>query len=159
MSQHNPFQPPEANVEDPVPSYGPRPVAVQRACLLVLLSLAVGVVSLIPGLRPVTPGEAEVPGWVTLLIVLIFGGLTVWLTVNVYGARNWARWGLVGFLALGWLIGFSTLPEDMVSSPFFALLDMGCVAAEISACALPFFGPAAQWFRAVSAVSRRSSGG
>jgi hypothetical protein len=150
MSSPNPFQPPAADVADPSPVYGPVPQQVKWACWLILLSLAIGVATLIPGLRPLPPGEEEAPLWLSILLVLILGGLTVWLVTKVQAARNWARWILFILLATGWALGFMFFPDDLALSPFFASVDLVCVLLEVVACCLLFFGGNARWFKASS---------
>ncbi len=123
------------------------PRGVQRACTLVLVSLAAGAVTMLPGVRPELPGVEPVSPAVTLLVLLVFGGVTVALVRAVQRGRNWARWALLGYLALGWWLGIDQLNEDFLASPLVGLVDMGCIVMEMVAAVLLFWGAAGRWFR------------
>ena len=154
MGADNPYRPPEAELRDaPAASAGPPPHAVRVACVLVLASLAFGVLTLSPSVRA---PEAEQPGMFAFVIgaYLVFGGLTLWFTRRTWQGRNWGRWALLAYLAAGWVLNSFTLADDMANAPMAALVNIGCVALEAVACALLFFGPGARWFAAVRGVSR-----
>jgi len=143
----NPFRPPEAEVADAGPGLGPMPRGVRLACTLVLLSLVVGAVTLLPGVRPEPPGAEPVPFLFTLAVLLVFGGLTVWLVKVVERGRNWGRWALLAYLALGWWLGIDQITEDFALSPLVGFVDMGCIVVEMVAAVLLFWGAAGRWFR------------
>lgn len=140
---NNPFEPPAAEVADP--ANAPMPPAVQRACTLVLLALALGVVTLLPGIRP--PEPEEVPFGFTLAVIVFFGGITVALVQVVRRGRNWGRWALLAYLVLGWWLMLDQLNEDFNASPLLGFLDIISVAMEVVAAVLLFKGASARWFR------------
>lgn len=141
----NPFEPPAAEVADPASA--PMPSSVRVACTLVLLSLAIGICTLMPGVRPPGPDEAELPFGFTLAVVAVFGGITVWLVQMVRRGRNWGRWVLLGYLALGWWLMLDQLTEDFTLSPLLGFLDIASILIEIVAAVLLFIGASARWFR------------
>ncbi|MEP7099560.1 MAG: hypothetical protein ABI781_03570 [Burkholderiales bacterium] len=154
MSEHNPYTPPTTELRDaPVVSAGPPPMAVRVACGLVLASLAFGVLTLLPGVREPEP---DPPGVLVFVLVtyLVFGGLTLWFTLRTWQGRHWGRWALFVYLAAGWVIYSFTFADDMIHAPMAALINIGCVALEVSACALLFFGAGARWFATLRANAR-----
>lgn len=146
--QHNPYTPPEAEVNDPVRHLPPRPPQVRNACRLVLVSMVLGLVTLLPGVRAQAPDEPDVPLSVILVLVALFGGLTIWLVAKTHAGRNWARWGLLAYLMFGWWIIGSDITEQFLSSPLAGLIDAVCIAMEAVAMWLLFFSKGASWFRA-----------
>jgi len=151
----NPYAPPGSEVADPSRTMPPVPPAVRRACLLFLSSLALGLVTLLPGVRPVRPDDAAVPALFTLLVVLFFGGITVWLTWKLYRGRNWARWTMLAYVLFGWWIGASELTDDFLASPLAGLIDLVCIAIEAIGCWALFFGAGAGWYRTLAAARSR----
>jgi hypothetical protein len=152
----DPFAPPTAPLESVDPSWPPRPHSVNLACRLVMASLALGIVSLLPGIRPPRPDDPLVPLAYTLGAVLVFGGLTVWLAIEVLRGRLWARWAMLAYLALGWWLGGAELGDDFMRSPVLGVIDVACIALEAVACGLLFSGAGAQWFAALARVTRRT---
>lgn len=153
----NPYAPPESQVTAVQPPWSP-PKAVSRACWLILAALLIGIVSLLPGIRPVRPDEAEVGLGFTAGIVLVFGGITVWLAIEVWRGKPWARWAMLAYLALGWLLGGGALSEDFQRSPLAGSIEAACMAMELAACGLLFFGEGAKWFAAQAALRRERAG-
>lgn len=152
MSTDNPYRPPTTELRDPPPaSAGPPPAAVRIACGLVLVSLAVGVLTMLPGVRQ---PEAEAPGSAIALLVAyaLFGALTLWLTRRTWQGRHWARWALLAYLAFGWALYALSLTDEMVAAPMAALVNTVCVAIELAACGLLFFGAGARWFASIRSV-------
>jgi len=142
----NPYQPPSADLADPEAENPHPPVSVRRACQLILGSLALGLLTLMPGIRPVTSQDEAVPFAFTAAFALIFGGLTVWLTVKLYRRKNWARWAMLAYLLLGWLLAGSSLNDDFVQSPIAGIIDIVCIAMEAVACWYIFLGGGAHWY-------------
>ncbi|HSW04964.1 hypothetical protein [Aquabacterium sp.] len=102
--------------------------------------------TLLTGIRPDAPGEEPVPAWVTAGIVMVFGGLTIWLAAKTHQGRNWARWALLGYLMLGWWLSSSELTEQFMRSPLVGFIDVLCIGMELAACGLLFGGQSAAWF-------------
>ena len=127
------------------------PDAVRKACLLILASLFLGLVTLIPGVQPVSPDAADTPLLVTIFVAALSIGLTVWLAVKVYDGRNWARWAMLAFLALGWWLDGSELTEDFIQSPLAGAIEAICIVMEAVACGYLFFGRGARWYAELSA--------
>lgn len=142
---HNPFKPPQAPVADDPHGKAMPPTSVYAACGLVLGALAIGLLGLLPGVRPPIEGDA-VPGWFTLLLVVIFGGVTVVLSYETLRGRNWARWTLLAYLALGWYITAPDLPINFDRAPMAALIDAVGMVMELVAAWLLFFGDGPKWF-------------
>ena len=155
----NPYAPPTADVADPSPGWPPPPRAVVIACRLVLASLVLGIISLLPGMRPALPDDPVVPWALTLAIVVVFGGLTLWLVLEVWRGKAWARWALLAFLALGWWLGAGQLSDDFLRSPLLGLFGVVSIALEVAACGLLFFGDGARWFAALAALRRGPGSG
>ncbi len=120
-----------------------------------MASLALGIVSLLPGIRPPRPDDPLVPLAYTLGAVLVFGGLTIWLAIEVLRGKPWARWAMLAYLALGWWLGGGELGDDFMRSPVLGVIDVACIALEAVACTLLFSGAGAQWFSALAALQRR----
>lgn len=122
------------------------PDAVRKACLLILASLCLGLVTLIPGVQPVSPDAAETPLLATIVVVASSVGLTVWLAIKVYDGRNWARWAMLAFLAFGWWLDGSEWTQDFLQSPLAGAIEALCTVMEVIACGYLFFGRGAQWY-------------
>lgn len=155
----NPFAPPTAEVADVNLSRPQRPQAVNLACRLIMISLALGIVSLLPGIRPPRPDDPLVPLSFTLGAVVVFGGLTIWFAIEVLRGKPWARWVMLAYLVLGWLLGAGEMSDDFLRSPVLGVIDAACIVLELLACRLLFFGAGAQWFAALSAMRRGTSDG
>jgi hypothetical protein len=155
----DPFVPPTAPLADADPSRPPRPPAVNLACRLIIASLALGIVSLLPGIHLPRADDPVVPLAYTLGAVLVFGGLTVWLAIEVLRGTPWARWAMLAYLALGWWLGTGELNDDFMRSPVLGVIDAACIALEAVACGLLFSGTGAQWFAALDALRRRQRSG
>ena len=80
-------------------------------------------------------------------MLLIFGGLLLWLVERVRAGRNWARWTLSLCLALSWISGFTEFQEGFTLSPLFATIDAACSLLELVACVMLFVGQGAKWFK------------
>jgi len=142
----NPYQPPGAEVADAPDSSPPRPRSVHLACQLVLASFALGLVTLVPGVDVTRPDDPAVHWAVTLVVVLVFGAITVWLTYATHQRRNWARWALLGYLIFGWFLSAGELPSDLERAPLVGLLGVGAAVIELVAVWFLFTGAGAKWF-------------
>jgi len=155
----DPFAPPTAEVAEVNTSRPPMPRAVSLACRLIMASLALGIVSLLPGIRPPRPDDPLVPLAYTIAAVVVFGGLTIWFAIEVLRGRPWARWVMLAYLVLGWWLGAGELNDDFLRSPVLGVLDVVCIVLEVAACGLLFSGAGARWFAALAALRQRDRNG
>jgi hypothetical protein len=119
---------------------------VRLACRMILASMALGLASLVPGVRAPLDGVPEAAPIVTLLLLALFTGLTLWLLWSLALRRNWARWAMLAFLGLGWWLSSEDLMGEFLRSPLAATLDASCIALEMIACVLLFSAAADRWF-------------
>jgi hypothetical protein len=141
---HNPYKPPRSDVSDDPHGKAMPPTSVYVACGLVLGALAIGLLGLLPGVRP-EEGD-PVPAWFTLALVIIFGGVTVVLSFETLRGRNWARWTLLAYLVLGWYLTAPDLPVNFDRAPMAAVIDAVGMVMELVAAWLLFFGDGPKWF-------------
>ena len=130
---------------------------MRRACRLVIASLLLGLVTLVPGVDVPAPDDVPVPLFVTLVIVAFFGGLTIWLVVSIKRGRLWARWALLAFLILGWVLTGLQFTDEFLRSPVSGMIEIVCVALELAACWMLFVGGGAAWFSEL-ALERQGTG-
>ena len=123
------------------------PHSVYAACVLILAALVFGLLALAPGIRVSPPNEQPIPLLFTLSVVILFSGLTVWFAIEVLRRKNWARWAMLIYLSLGWLLGGAEVADTFAQSPLAAFIETFSMAMEIFACWLLFSGASAQWFR------------
>lgn len=150
----NPFAPPRAEVADPASKIPGPPRAVDRACLLVVASMFLGLVTLLPGVAAPAPDDAPVPLFITLVIVAFFGALTIWLAAAVHRGIGWARWALLAYLLLGWFLSGLQFNDEFMRSPVSGMIEIVCVVMEVAASALLFFGSGAAWFAQLAALRK-----
>lgn len=142
----NRYAPPEAEVADPTPPRRSIPPQIQKACWLILASLVLGIISLLPAIRPPAPDDQPVSIVVSLIVIFLFSALTVWFILGILRGKNWARWVMLVFLGTGWLLAGSELESEFVRVPLAATIDVVCITMETVACWLLFFGRDATWF-------------
>ena len=142
----NPYQPPNAEVADAPQTLPPRPRAVRLACQLVLSSFLLGLVTLLPGVDVPRPEDEAIPAVFFIVVVAIFGAITVWLVHTTYQGRNWARWALLAYLILGWFLAAGELSSDFERSPLVGSLNVAVAVMELAAASLLFAGAGAKWF-------------
>jgi hypothetical protein len=153
----NPYAPPGAEVADPIPMRPEPPRTVSNACRLIVASLFLGLVTLLPGIGVPPPEDAQVPLIWTLTMIVVFGGLTLWLAVEVMRGKSWARWAMLAYLAVGWVLGGGEFTDDFLRSPLAGMIEAICMVMEIVACALLFFGSGGKWFAELAAIRRARS--
>jgi hypothetical protein len=151
----NPFAPPRAEVADSAASEPASPAAVRRACWLVVMSMFLGMSLLVPGVAAPPADDVQVPFFITLAVAAFFGGLTLWLAVAVARGLSWARWALLAYLALGWLLSGLQFSDEFLRSPVAGMIEVVCVAMELAACCMLFFGSGAAWFTEMARLRRR----
>lgn len=130
----------------------PPPPAIARACRLLLLSMALGIVTLAPSIsgRWWTSPDSSVPESIALAFSLSFTSvelalytLLIYLT---YTRRNWARWALLVFLMFGWVLLVKDFSRLQADNPIAALWNAASMSVELLACYLLFFSRDAVWF-------------
>jgi hypothetical protein len=132
----------------------PMPACVRRGLILLGVSYVPGIVDLVRGQLPPTPGMPTWFGPVVAIVTLFIGGL---MAAFIFLGHNWARW----LFAILVLLGIPTLAA-VASELAKALEDrpMRSVALVLQTimqvtAAIMFFLPAANaWFRAVKALRR-----
>jgi len=128
------------------------PPAIARACKLLLLSMAIGIVTLIPSIsgRWWTSPDSSVPDSIALAFSLSFTSVTLALYALLiyltYTRRNWARWALLVFLMSGWILLVKDFPRQQADTPMAALWNAASMGIELLACGLLFFSHDAVWF-------------
>jgi hypothetical protein len=133
----------------------PRPYEVARALQLLWAVFAIGLVTLHPsvrgdwwlgseGVEPALEDAALVGG---LIVAGLFSGFYIGLVFLIGRRHAWARWAMLGFLALGWVIQGMDLPRSLSETPAAAFADLLMAGAELWACRLLYSAPAAAWFR------------
>lgn len=116
------------------------PPSIRLACQLIIASMLLGLVTLLPGVDPGRPGDEEISFAITFAIVALFCGLTVWLVAKLYAGKRWARWAMLAFLLFGWAITGPSLTDDFLRAPLLGLISGICIALELIAAWLIFFG-------------------
>jgi hypothetical protein len=134
----------------------PRPARIGFACRILWVTVLLSVATLHPSVRGewwlegVPAGDEEAAG-AMLVGGLVMSGLffAVFVTALFLTGRrrNWARWLLLGLLALGWMMWLSDLSRSFAETPGAALADTLICAAELWAAYLLFLTPEAAWFR------------
>jgi hypothetical protein len=134
-------------VTDPKPASRQVPTSVQRSCRLVIISMFLGLLTLVPSISAMPPDARSAAAiGIVLVAAAIFAGLTVWLTVKVYRGRNWARWSMLLFLGSTWLAGAMQFSDQFTESPVVGTIELIANAIEMFACWLLFFEADARRF-------------
>ena len=143
----NPYKPPEAYVADAADvTPGPRPSAVTRAVIAFWTAWALGVLTLIPGVRENVWDNAEIPAGVTLAMAIVFEAFSAWLIVMVGRGRNWARWTWVVFVVLSFLLMAADPSGWETERPLALGADVVTLVLEIYGCCLILIGRGAEWY-------------
>jgi hypothetical protein len=133
----------------------PRPYQVTRALQLLWTVFAISLVTLHPsvrgdwwlgsgGVEPALEDAALVGG---LIVAGLFSGFYVGLVFLIGRRHAWARWAMLGFLVLGWVIQGVDLPRSLAETPAAAFADLLMAAVEVWAILLLYSAPASAWFR------------
>jgi hypothetical protein len=145
------YAPPRADVAEIVAPdllLAARPRSVAWACVLMLASTLISLVSLLPFVDPPIPGE---PAAMTALlwgITLAFTAVELWLLGCVWQRRNWARWVMVALTAIGIALSLPLIGEDWSRSPLVAGLGIASALSSAVGAALLLAGASARWFKA-----------
>jgi hypothetical protein len=131
------------------------PYEVTRALQLLWAVLAISVVTLHPSVRgewwlgsdgvDAALLDAALVGG--LIVAGLFSGFYMGLVFLIGRRHGWARWAMLVFLVLGWVIQGADLQRSLAETPAAAFADLLMAGAEVWACRLLFSAPAAAWFR------------
>ena len=111
------------------------------------LAWIIGLVSLLPGVREGVWNEAEVPLAISITLGIVLALFAGWLILMMSRGRNWARWTLVIYTAVSWLLLLAD-PESLQAQGALAVtIDLVTLVIEIYACVRVLFGEGVEWFR------------
>jgi hypothetical protein len=145
------YAPPRTDVADPAVAdtlLAARPRSVAWACVLMLASTLIGLVSLLPFVDPPIPGEPAAMTALVWGITLAFTAAELWLLCCVWLRRNWARWVMVALTLIGVALGLPLISEDWSRSPLVAGLGIASALSSAVGAALLLMGPSTHWFKA-----------
>jgi hypothetical protein len=149
----DPFKAPTAQVADrdtePERNQPPRPASITLACRLLWATIALGLLSLIPGVRHgLWDDYANSPVAVLLVLAVIafMTGIEIWLIRLVARRHGWARWALLIYLLAGWLMTFSDFSGSIEQGMAAVLVDLLTGLAEMAAVGLLFLSSGRSWF-------------
>lgn len=150
MGSTDRYAPPRTDVADiasPDALLSSRPRSVVGACLLLLASMAIGLVSLLPWIDPPMPGEPAAMTAMIWAITLALLAVELWILRCVWQRRAWARWVMVALTVFGIALGVPVIAEDWTRAPLVAWLGIASSALSAVAAALLLAPPAARWFK------------
>ena len=153
MTSSDRYAPPRNDVADvasPDTLLSSRPRSVVWACMLLLASMAIGLISLLPWLDPPIPGEPVAMTAMIWGITLALLAVELWILHCVWQRKSWARWLMLALTVFGIAVGMPVIAEDWTRAPLVAWL--GIVSSALSAvtAALLLARPAARWFKGVA---------
>lgn len=148
----DPFKAPAAKVADPDlrGHREPRPPSVTLACRLLWATIALGLLSLLPGVRAgLWDGRDNslIAVVLALAFVAVMTGVELWLIRLVGSRHGWARWALLIYLIAGWLMTFSDFSASIEQGMAAVLVDLVTGITEMVAVGLLFLGKGRFWFR------------
>ena len=82
-----------------------------------------------------------------LIVAGLFSGFYMGLTFLIGRRHGWARWAMLGFLVLGWVIQGVDFQRSLAETPAAAFADLLMAGAELWACCLLYSARASAWFR------------
>ncbi len=142
MPSENPYRPPESDVNVAAQQRGPRPPQVTRAVWLLWASIALGIPIL--GVQE-SQGDGLSMG--TLVFVLVFVGIGVWLVQQISKGTNWARHVYCGLFMLSVILVFAEATEMMQRSVIEFVLNMLNLGMDGLAMLWLYTGVGAAWFK------------
>ena len=143
----NPYQPPQARVADAAElARGPRPPAVRRALIAFWIGWVLSFLTLIPGVREGFWDDPEVPVAVPLVMAMLLGTFSAWIIVMVGRGRNWARWTLVVYIALTYVLVALDPAGWEKQGPLALGVDAVTLVLDLYGCYLILTGESARWF-------------
>ena len=144
----NPYRPPQSIVADAKEApRAPRPPGITRAVIAFWISWGLGLLSLLPGVREGVWNEAEVPLAISITLGVVLAVFSGWLILMVSRGRNWARWTLVIYTAVSWLLLLADPDALQAQGALAVAIDGLTLVIEIYACLRLLFGEGAEWFR------------
>lgn len=111
------------------------------------LGWILSLLSLLPGVREGMWNEAEVPLAVSVTLGVVLALFSGWLIVMMSRGRNWARWTLVIYTAVSWLLLLADPDALQAQGPLAVTIDLATLVIEIYACLRVLFGEGVEWFR------------
>jgi hypothetical protein len=143
----DPFSPPKSPVEMPVVIV-PRPAKISLAVNLLWITVALSVVTLIPGIRDGLWDDQSGFSFVIMLVIMaIIFGLYGVLIYFIGQGHNWARW-LSFVLFLVGLISIYGDPDELITQGGLAVgMELLISALEICAFVLLFQKSSSRWFK------------
>lgn len=147
----DPFKAPTAKVADidARRDHEPRPASITIACRLLWATVVLGLLSLIPGVRHGLwddYGNAPMAVGLALGFVAVMAGVEIWLIRLVARRHGWARWALLAYLLVGWLMTFSDFSGSIDEGMAAVLVDLVTGIAEMAAVGLLFLSSGRFWF-------------
>lgn len=122
-----------------------RPIQVLLAEKLLLTVVGIGLLR--TGITVVRHLDVRTP-WGIILTKLLLISLSLYLIWQLGRGRNWARWSLVGILAVAVPLNILPALDALSHSPVTTLLQLSQLALYLWALALLFRPPASHWFTA-----------
>jgi hypothetical protein len=121
------------------------PLTVKRGVLVLGLALAVSTAYLWLESKTWEAG-AQMLWWMVVLLAIV-NALYALLLVLVWRGRNWARWVVVAWCAIGWILTLSTTTlVDATTAD--RIVHFAAIAAEIWAFTQIFSKASSPWFHA-----------
>lgn len=147
---HNPYTPPAAAVADTATSaLPPRPWQMKAALALILLSLAIGFVSLAMNPEALELGGMNSQQYVIMgAFCLLFLGLVAGVIACAWRAHRWARIVYSALVVISLIGEFSDLPKAMQQPWVYNVLYLLSLLADCATLVLLFTPAANAWFRA-----------
>jgi hypothetical protein len=148
----DPFKAPKAHVADVDidRALASRPASVTLACRLLWATIALGLVSLVPGVRNgLWTAYAQTPAAIVVALgfTMLMIALEAWLIRLVSRRHGWARWALLGLLILGWVLTFSDFSVSIDQGMAAVVIDLVVGMAEMVAAGLLFLSGGRTWFQ------------
>ena len=149
----DPFKPPKANLEVPR-VLGPPPRSVKGAYGLLCVSASLTLLLTVAMWLGVLPAAAGSTLGMTTASNLVGAGVIFFFAWKIRTARNWARWILAIWTALGvagWSVSILILPAAWSAVPVvYSVIGIVQALLQLAAVVGTFTAPARAWFREAS---------
>ena len=151
--ERSPYEPPSATLKDQPDIAPPKPAQITLAVRILWAGLFAGLVGLLPWFRGnwwlnsdgTTPAAAGLA--VAIVLTVIFVVIFVALLLLIGRRHNWARWVLLAYVLLGWIVQAVDFPKTISETPLAAGIDFLIAISEFWACYLLFLSSGAKWFK------------
>jgi len=144
----NPYRPPQSIVADVKEApRTPRPPGITRAVIAFWICWGLELLSLAPGVREGVWSDAEVPLAISITLGVVLAVFSGWLILMLSRGRNWARWTLVIYTAVSWLLLLADPESLQAQGPLAVTIDLVTLVIEVYACLRVLFGEGVEWFR------------